>query len=175
MAKLLSLKSGIALLILITGLKRNWLLKIYFRKPLSCQRHTVLHNFHAVSKWQHSSCIAYIVCFSPQQRVISKFITFTSNFSELCYNQKTSSYFFAIMYSIKQNPRFVVAMCMIWAYTEDNIKFYEINDNYFLKLDSHSRLLELTLQCDTFQKHEKYIQSTRSSSFASLYDLHGQI
>lgn len=38
------------------------------------------------------------------------------------------------IYSIKQISGFVVEI--IWSYTEDNIKFYEIeNNNYFLKLD----------------------------------------
>lgn len=38
------------------------------------------------------------------------------------------------IYSIKQISGFVLEM--IWSYTEDNIKFYEIKDNnYFLRLD----------------------------------------
>lgn len=59
----------------------------------------------------------------------------------------TSSLLCNFIHSIKQISGFVAEI--IWAYTEDNIKFYEIKySNYFLRSDSHSRLLKLTLHCD---------------------------
>lgn len=124
------------------------ILETCFCKPFSCQIHIVLHNSQL-----HNSVVvntAYTVCFS-----ISKKLSENSSLQQLHFFMLQTKPIFLLLCnfinSIKQISGFVVEI--IWSYTKDNTKWKD--GNYFVWLDSHSRLLKLTLYCDPFQKHGK--------------------